>query len=118
WSRSSRHPPSRSSGYTTDQDVRSLVGPPLVSHCGCNTGVGSASFSPTFRAWRHFMYSVNTPINNICWSKNWKILKPKTCSFSLTMPKLPWLDDLVRLANSGTDNADWILQSNLGDRGV
>ena len=64
------------------------------------------------------MNSVLATGNDICWLKMWQIFQPKAGCFCFTMPKHPGLDDLIRFADSGTDNADRIFECNVLDRCV
>lgn len=64
------------------------------------------------------MNSVLATGNDICWLKMWQIFQPKAGCFCFTMPKHPRLDDLIRFADSGTDNTNWILKCNVLDRCV
>ena len=42
------------------------------------------------------MHSGLTPIDDVCWRQLWKSFQPQACSFCLTVPKLPRLDNLIR----------------------
>src|SRR6516225_1181080 len=57
-------------------------------------------------------------INNIGGNKFWQVFQPQACGLCLAMPELPWLNDLIRLADLRAYDADGIFQGNLLDRCV
>jgi hypothetical protein len=56
-----------------------------------------------------------TPVNDIRRLEWWQRLKPETCFFGFTVPELPRLDDLVRLAYIAGNDRYGILQGDLWD---
>lgn len=88
---------------------------PLFSHCVSNALIGPTAFLPTIFAGRHFVNASFPSIHNVCWLQARKILQPKAGGLGFTVPKLPRLNDLIRLAKNGADNADWVFQCNMFD---
>jgi hypothetical protein len=64
------------------------------------------------------MYARLPSIDNISGGKKRQVLQPETCCFCFSMPELPRLNDLIRLANPRADNANRILKSNVPDGGT
>lgn len=83
---------------------------PLISHCLCNSFVCSTSILPAVWSRRHHVNNRRPALNDHRWNKRWKALKPQACCLCFPVPELPWLYDLIWLANGCTDNTDWILQ--------
>ena len=57
-------------------------------------------------------------INNIGGNKFWQVFKPQAGGFCLALPELPWLNDLIRLADLRAYDADGVFQGNLLNRCV
>ena len=45
-----------------------------------------------------------------------KIFQPEAGGFGFTVAKLPWLDDLVGLADFAGNGADWVFEGDVFDR--
>ena len=57
-------------------------------------------------------------INNIGGNKFWQVFKPQAGGFCFAVAELPWLNDLIRLADLRAYDADGIFQGNFLDRCV
>ena len=54
----------------------------------------------------------------VCGDQGGQSLEPEAGCLDLAMPELPRLDDLVRLANLGTDHADRVLDGDAVNRRI
>jgi len=91
---------------------------PLACHCVGNSLKSLTALFPAVRAWCHAVNPGFAPVNNIGRFERRQILEPQTGRFSLAVPKLPRLDNLIRLADLAANDADGVFDADSRDRRI
>jgi hypothetical protein len=91
---------------------------PLRGDSVCNTREGAGAFLPAIRSRGHHVYPSLTAFYDVRRDQLWETLEPQTGSLGFPMPEHPRLDHLVRLTDTAGDDADGVLNGDLGDRSI
>jgi hypothetical protein len=91
---------------------------PLRGDSVCDSRECPGAFLPAIRAWRHHVNPSLAAFHNVRRDQLRKTLEPQAGSLGFPMPEHPRLDHLVRLTDTAGDDADGVLNGDLGDRSI